>query len=160
MKVTTKVQDLFKQACTLTAIQGKPARDEGGVCLYLDPATGNKCAVGQVLPDGHPSQLVRWVAGDVFDTYPDIAELFGVSHQGESNEDLRRLWGRLQAIHDDLMDKPPTAEWPNKRHATIRRPFGIKWGEIFWARARTLSREYGFDIGNYPRAAINEARAA
>ena len=159
MKVTTKVQDLFKQACTLTAIQGKPARDDAGVCLYLDPATGNKCAVGQVLPDGHPSQLVRGVSGVVFDTYPDIAELFGVSHQGESNEDLRVLWGRLQGIHDDLVDKPPTRGWHNKRHVITRRPFGIKWGEIFWARARTLSREYGFDIGSYPRMLVAEAQS-
>lgn len=41
-------------------------------CSYLNPITGNKCAVGCFIPDGHPGQKVVSSATGLLNRYPGL----------------------------------------------------------------------------------------
>lgn len=153
--VSQRVQELYKKAVFLTAVQNKRAVLPSGVCLYR-ASDGSKCAIGHLIPDGHPAQCHRGVVGSMASAHQDIAELLGME-DGFGGE-THLLWSELQTIHDVM--KEPLVLASDQRRDYNRRPFGVSFGAYFWARSRALGIKNGFDIGNYPRAAINEARAS
>ena len=69
----------------------------GESCLYLDPDTGRKCAIGCLIPDGHPGQGFLGDVLSLMDEYPDLADLWGVSF--DDDEDGQFLY-QLQRVHD------------------------------------------------------------
>ena len=89
MKITSNKQELFNHVYLALVAQGEPAV-WGVTCTYLNPATGHKCAIGHLLPDGHPAQSHIFGVVNLYSNYP---ELF------ESNTDLDFL-SRLQSAHD------------------------------------------------------------
>ena len=72
------------------------AKDDLGTCKYLDECTGNKCAVGLFIPDGHDAQNYH---GDVFGLVYEY-------YKGGPNELPALIYynvdllSRLQGVHD------------------------------------------------------------
>jgi len=64
------------------------------VCVYLDP-DGRKCAIGALIPDGHPAQQVRMSVTTLLEQYSDLEQLWQV----ETEEDKNFLC-TLQRVHD------------------------------------------------------------
>jgi hypothetical protein len=74
------------------------AKDHTGACKYLDKGTGNKCAVGLFIPDGHDAQNYY---GDVFGLvykYKNCGprELPALIYYNTE------LLNKLQLVHDDI----------------------------------------------------------
>ncbi len=65
-------------------------------CCYLTSG-GLKCAIGCLIPDGHPGQESGAAVGGLIDKYPDLKLLWGV----DSPEDRSFLLS-IQIIHDDI----------------------------------------------------------
>lgn len=85
------IQELFDTIVTHLRKQGKQAKDANGDCVYLT-SDGLKCAVGCLIPDGHPalkahmSNTVKRITMD----YPDLPW---------EEEDTFFLY-RMQNVHD------------------------------------------------------------
>lgn len=88
-------QEIFNRVATHLLTQRAKAMDEGR-CRYLD-RQGRRCAVGCLIPDGHPSLTVFASLGFLLITYPDLAEGWGL------DEDAFSLLNELQLIHDNDM---------------------------------------------------------
>ena len=63
-------------------------------CCYLD-RHGKRCAIGCLIPDGHPSLHFVGSVDDLIASFPDLKPLWGV----ESQRDVDFL-NQLQAVHD------------------------------------------------------------
>jgi len=84
-------QEIFDTVKTHLLKQNEQAWDDDyKACAYLDQS-GNKCAVGCLIPDGHPAQQFRGSVSPLFANYPDLKEKFG---------DYEALLIELQYIHD------------------------------------------------------------
>lgn len=57
-------QEIFEHVIKALAQQGAPACTPDGAYRYLDPATGRRCAIGHLLPPGHPIELM---SGTIWD---------------------------------------------------------------------------------------------
>ena len=103
MKITSNKQELFNQVYTALVAQGKPAfSQEDARCMYLDKKTGRKCAIGHLIPDGHPAQEHNFAVRSLYYEHP---ELF------ENGTDIPFLV-RLQEAHDNSALDPVSApEW-------------------------------------------------
>lgn len=71
---------------------GSKAADCYGDCLYLSE-TGNKCAVGCFIPDGHPAQSLRGGFTALRDQYPELLGIMPLDDEGMLT---------LQRAHDKL----------------------------------------------------------
>jgi len=92
-------QRIFNRVYKHLLTQKERAYDEKyGSCSYLD-SEGRKCAVGCLIPDGHPGQDFRGGVEMLFEEYPDLKKKLG-------NEDFLV---KLQFIHD--YHTIPTAKW-------------------------------------------------
>jgi len=162
--IEQRIQALFREAVFKTAVQGTRCGmgntdDPGGFyCLYTN-AAGQHCAVGHALtPELQElvgDSLVR--ASVLIAKYPGVQHHLGADLTKEYADDPhQRIWSKLQSIHDDLVDGCRKGRDYNPYH----RPFGVSWSAWFWYRARSLSQQFGFDIGNYPRAEVRNAQAA
>lgn len=69
-------------------------------CVYLDP-NGNKCAIGCLIPDGHPAQQFRGSLGPLLKTYPDLKKEWECSIV---------LLFELQCVHDEHSPE----SWPRE----------------------------------------------
>lgn len=92
-------QEIFDTVATHLLTQNARASDGCGTCFYLAP-DDTKCAVGCLIPDGHPAQR-----------FSGPVSLLGVSYRfpwlTESNLPLLR---ELQVLHDAGY----VTEWPAK----------------------------------------------
>ena len=110
-------------------------------CMYLTPS-GDKCAIGCLIPDGHPGQRQEGTVHDLFKAHPDLAEMLEVHADttdqyyygeadyeeliGPSRDDKRRdvsFLSELQKIHDYTS----VADWPSQLQAHAER-WGLKYG--------------------------------
>lgn len=72
-------------------------------CVYLDPDTGGKCAIGMFIPDGHPAQNAVCDVGILSGDHP---ELEGIAWPKDPNPLKNRehagvaLAAKLQLVHD------------------------------------------------------------
>jgi hypothetical protein len=95
-------QRIFNRVYKHLLTQKERAYDEKyGACSYLD-SEGRKCAVGCLIPDGHPGQKFRGGVEMLFWKYPDIKKKLG-------NE---VFLSTLQDIHDDHTSTP--AKWKSE----------------------------------------------
>ncbi len=63
-------------------------------CTYLNKKTGNKCAVGIFIPDGHKAQEYGGLASkNMVRLYPDL----------DFDKNLKLL-GKMQVIHDSIIN--------------------------------------------------------
>lgn len=108
-------QDIFNKVVTHLRRQGVCAsilyEDEHHpphrACVYLDKATGRRCAIGALIPDNHPAltdpRNVNWAILNLLRAYPDLKDLWGVdvyflaalqrAHDtGNSFSDPRGVW--------------------------------------------------------------------
>lgn len=153
--IQERIQALFKEAVFNTCVQGTRAgyinRSSGRfTCAYEDDV-GNRCAVGHALPP-KLLELARHQVVNV-EALAEHTEAIGV-HLGMEDKEAVKLWTALQILHDGLRDEARPDHWHHEH-----RPFGVSWSAWLWRRARTLSIRFGFDIGNYPRHAVQDAQA-
>lgn len=89
------LQETFDAVVTHLHRQGRRAVDEtSGHCYYLAP-DGSRCAVGALIPDGHPGQHVLGGVEDLLDEFPDLRERIAPTWNH-----VAMLVG-LQLVHDD-----------------------------------------------------------
>lgn len=91
------LQDIFNAAWQAFIVEDRPAASENNSCSYLT-SDGRKCAVGLVIPDGHPAQTEP----KTWDTFVcDYPELF-------DEEILQMSKGALacfqRQLHDRMVD--------------------------------------------------------
>lgn len=67
----------------------------GENCRYLHPTTGNKCAVGYWLPEGHPAEDLIMPVGNVIYKYPHLRGVVCPDSGAGAN-----LAIYLQGLHD------------------------------------------------------------
>lgn len=65
-------------------------------CVYLTQ-DGRRCAVGHLIPDGHPGLQVEGSLNGLLDLYPDLREILEI----EDEEDDLAFLSSLQEAHDD-----------------------------------------------------------
>ena len=124
MKITSNKQKLFNTVYLALIKQGEPAV-RNGTCTYLDHTTGHKCAIGHLIPDGHPGQQMRSGVGTLYDVYP---ELF------EKGADVGFLT-EVQVAHD---------------RPYIGRLTGTSWVEAFKKRMRLIAAEWKLTVPDVP----------
>ena len=85
---TIMVQHLRKQGCQAVNSEGE--------CLYLDRETGNKCAVGALLPEDTPNEILD--ATDGISALIQTYKLLGIEppFAGVRSE----LLAKMQHVHD------------------------------------------------------------
>ena len=87
-------QEVFNTVSRHLLTQMKQAKNEKGMCLY-QTNDNLKCAVGILIPDGHPAQNVFIELTSLIMMYPDLKEILGI----KNNLDLKFLT-LLQVLHD------------------------------------------------------------
>lgn len=161
--IEQRIQDLFREAVFKTAVQGTRCGAGGGrsdnfYCLYTNDA-GQHCAVGHALTP-ELQELVGDTRASVLGIsmeYPVVQHHLGLDLTKYYYDDPHQsIWSKLQSIHDEMVDGCCKGRFYNHYH----RPFGVSWSAWFWYSARSLSQDFGFDIGNYPRAEVRDAQAA
>ncbi len=60
---------------------GTVARISGGTCMYLS-SSGNRCAVGCFIPDGHIGQQSSYAVSGLLGHFPDLAEQMPLDQEG------------------------------------------------------------------------------
>lgn len=89
------LQETFDAVVQHLRQQGRRAVDEtSNRCVYLAP-DGSRCAVGALIPDGHPGQHALGAVEDLLDEFPDLRELIAPTG------DHVALLHWLQLAHDD-----------------------------------------------------------
>ena len=88
-------QAIFNQVAShLLQQNAKAFREDTGDCAYLTEE-GLQCAVGCLIPDGHPGFQVEGPVTVLLAAFPDLKETWGVEE--ETDEDFLDV---LQGIHD------------------------------------------------------------
>jgi hypothetical protein len=85
-------QELFDAMYTGLAKQGWKQAGSPGSCVYLDPK-GCKCAVGQLIPDGHEGQSKDVNVRSLMLMYPDLGNKWGHENSG--------MLAKAQRCHDN-----------------------------------------------------------
>lgn len=92
------MQEIFDTVVAhLRSMDSGRAINSAGHCVYLAP-DGKKCAVGVLIPDGHPAQRAQGSARRLLDEHPDLVDLWGLA-----TADVHlvvELLGDLQEVHD------------------------------------------------------------
>lgn len=89
-------QEIFDTVVARLSDGTGQAKDDLGTCKYLDECTGNKCAVGLFIPDGHDAQ----------NYHGDVEMLVTGYYKGGPNELPALIYynvdllSRLQRVHD------------------------------------------------------------
>lgn len=87
-------QEIFDKVALHLLTQGRQATD-GTFCQYLT-SDGLKCAVGCLIPDGHPAQQCGGGARDLVIRFPDL----GILPTDLGRYSGERFLQDLQRIHD------------------------------------------------------------
>lgn len=94
------LQDIFNAAWHHFMVgQAPPAIGEDGVCCYLTK-DGNKCAVGLVLPEGHPSQARGCGFRELVRDYPELWDK-QIRKLAKENRTLGNFQADLHDCHTD-----------------------------------------------------------
>ena len=109
------LQDLFDAAWRAFIVEDKPPAVTRIGCHYLTP-DGSKCAVGLVLPEGHPAQRRTERFSVLVRTYP---KLWADDVRSMPDVVLNQL---QRALHDDLAHtgRPEWASGRATREAVYR----------------------------------------
>lgn len=117
------LQETFDTIVRHLRRQGHRAVDETGHCVYL-ASDGSRCAVGVLIPDGHPALTpgIKLGVKDLLSAFPDLKERIAPTR------DHAALLNSLQVVHDDRRS------WTD-------------WGLSTegWARLRNVARAYNLD---------------
>jgi len=102
--MTKTKQELFDIIVTHLAKQRACAVDEEDQCLYLHPPTGNKCAIGCLIPDGHPAQHSRDNVLNLVKEHGDLLPLLGYISTWDEDTTLDHddFLETMQDIHDHV----------------------------------------------------------
>lgn len=100
--------EFLKLALDTSRNGGFPATNKYGRCQYLTE-DGRKCAVGLVIPDGHPAQAEECAAVVLYERHPDLVERIP---KGMNVADMTTL----QGIHDYLS---PASRWNHSRFVEL-----------------------------------------
>jgi hypothetical protein len=93
------IQQAFDDAVRFIVKQGAPGHGNGG-CVYLDERSGNRCAIGALLPealcveiehDGGVEAVWNRIAGRLEDRYGEMVR---------DEEFYEGFFGKLQEAHD------------------------------------------------------------
>lgn len=94
-----QMQKFFDEALDGLRKQGCPAYSfEEGMCVYLDEQ-GNRCIIGQKIPEGHEAEEVTTEVRIILDKFSDLKMAWSV----KDSIDIRFLT-QLQNIHDNAVD--------------------------------------------------------
>lgn len=100
-------QEIFDKVVTHLLTQKKKALSKDGKCVYLNE-DGFKCAIGCLIPDGHPAQYCDGGIQSII-SYSDISELFGIRSMYWLDTPFLK---QLQLIHDTC----DVVEWYSQLH--------------------------------------------
>lgn len=93
-------QDIFNRVAGHLLTQKVAAKDANENCIYLDEATGNRCAIGCLIPDGHEALNSLSDMEGLLEEYPDLVELWQVDIDDQGEENDIDFFNGLQFIHD------------------------------------------------------------
>ena len=79
--------------------QNKKAQLENGDCKYLTD-NGLRCAIGWLIPDGHPALHSSQAVPCLLAEHQDLWELWGIRDDGDSE-----FLEALQDVHDDYLPR-------------------------------------------------------
>lgn len=92
-------QDVFDKVSKHLLGQMEQARcqvgADKGLCAYKDFDTGNMCAVGCLIPEGHDAQRFMGELPDLLRRFDDMAGVLGIESEGD-----KTFLYSLQKIHD------------------------------------------------------------
>lgn len=117
------LQDILDAAWQAFIVERQPPGydKEASMCMYLTD-DGRKCAVGLVLPDGHPAQQQLDSLGELVGTYPELFDR-QLWHMG-----TYRLDSFQRLLHDDMIDHD-TGTWKDqdlrKRYVYAAEEYGL-----------------------------------
>lgn len=139
-EVSEKIRDHLTQQRARATFDSR-----GGSCRYYDPSTGNKCAVGCLIPEGkyHPEMegaaIHREPGYDkrAYDIREVLSEEYGIDFQRHENVAFLRDW---QQYHDSgdyaqwiKFDATYPGDWvsPARMHDSIMERYEktMKWYE-------------------------------
>lgn len=106
--MTLTQQEIFDTAYKAIVAQGGPALNpDEGICCYLDPTTGNRCAIGHLLPENLArSWDTRKIAASDLRHDSDLADAL----LKRANIDVETISAefliRLQDAHDSEVSIP------------------------------------------------------
>jgi hypothetical protein len=89
-------QEMLDEVATNLRLKTKRATKDGGNCVFQAPS-GDRCAIGDLMPDDHPALGESWNADQLAREYP---ELVGVAIPDTPNGVPLAL--SLQSVHDDF----------------------------------------------------------
>ena len=113
--MTMSAQEIFTKVSTHLLTQRRRSQYPSGQCSYWIPESGLKCAVGCLIPDGHPALGSEGSVSFIMSEYSDLFELFGQNNI--------QLLSTLQEIHDA---RDPGSEWRGElEYCAIR--FGLEF---------------------------------
>ena len=90
----TQNREVFDTIRTHLLTQGTRCTGENGMCLYLDPTTGNRCAVGCLIDPSHYSPTLEDQTACDPQVQRAVDASLGFSPHSEMLSDL-------QSLHDD-----------------------------------------------------------
>lgn len=104
-------QEILNKVASHLIKQGAPAyADDVGECLYLDRNTGNRCAIGCLIPDGHPALDYVGGVGSLLTKFRDLVPIFG-------DEQYYPMLEELQQVHDTHLAE----DWPSRLRTVAER---------------------------------------
>lgn len=93
-------QEVFNTVYKKLVAQGKRCANDHGNCFY--ERDGMHCAVGHLLPEGHPGMSFQGSVYGLLHNHPDLKETLGI----ETDTDMDFL-SSLQRAHDEWSPSRP-----------------------------------------------------
>ena len=114
------LQDIFDAAWQAFIVEDRPpAVGTGGECKYLTD-DGRKCAVGLVLPEGHPAQERNCLFLGLVLDYPDLWAEDVLEISNASNDGKKQLYLFQGHLHDKLVYRGQWTKSKAEREAVYR----------------------------------------
>lgn len=112
------LQDIFDAAWQAFIVEDRPpAIGYNGACKYLTE-DGKKCAVGLVLPDGHPAQGSGCLFNGLVKGYPDLwdDDVLALCDQNSNRQLAKFQWW----LHDNMCNRGGWTQSKPEREAIYR----------------------------------------
>lgn len=106
--------DIRDHLLTQNACAAKDNYDKqcGRTCLYLDPVTGHKCAVGGLIPEHlYEPDMENKDAENLLDDHPDLRLYLYEKYRVNTFND-QRIFCDMLADRQRIHDRKPVHEWP------------------------------------------------
>tara|TARA_Y100001938_G_scaffold149998_1_gene239122 strand:- start:4158 stop:4556 length:399 start_codon:yes stop_codon:yes gene_type:complete len=113
MAIFKDMQDAYDQTVAHLEKQGEQAQNtNSAACVYLSDS-GQKCAIGAFIPDGHPAQNSRGCVKKLFHRFPSLKQdVFTIP--GATETECLSFWISLQQAHDNASDTEQMHEYLQK----------------------------------------------